>query len=62
MKFSIELNTFHIDDKDLYANNICEKSEQILKMEDALVNHQPIYARFLDGSPVSLPPSKVLKF
>ena len=37
IKFSIELNTFQIDDKDLDTNNICEKSEQIFKMEDALV-------------------------
>ena len=28
IKFSLELNTFPIDDKDLNTNNICEKSEQ----------------------------------
>ena len=27
IKFSIKLNTFQIDDKDLTTNNICKKSE-----------------------------------
>ena len=34
LNFCIELNTFQIDDKDLNTNNICEKSEQIFKMDD----------------------------
>ena len=41
IKFSIELNTYNIDDKDLNTNNICEKSETILKMDDTLVCHLP---------------------
>ena len=42
IKFSIELNTLQIDDKELNTNNIREKSEQIFKMDDASMRHQPI--------------------
>ena len=60
IKFSEDLNTFGIDDKDLNTNNIRAKSEQIFKMDDSLVSHPPIYVRFLDDSPVRHPLSKVL--
>ena len=50
IKFSIELNTFQIDDKDLATTNICEKNVQIFIMDDSLLSHQPIYSRFLDYS------------
>ena len=46
IKISIELNTFQMDDKDLNTNNICEKGEQIFKMGDASVHHQPFYVNF----------------
>ena len=41
-KYCIELIAFHIDDKDLNTNKICEKSAQIFKMDDASVRHQPV--------------------
>ena len=41
IKFSIELNTFQFDDKDLNTNNVCGKSEFIFKTDDALVSHPP---------------------
>ena len=42
IKFSIELNTFQIDDKDVTTNNICEKMRKFLKwMDDASVHHRP---------------------
>ena len=41
IKFSIELNTFQWDDEDLPTNNICEKSAQIFKINDASVCHPP---------------------
>ena len=56
IKFSIELNTFPIDDRDLTSNNICEKNALILKMDDASI----VYTSFLDDSPVYHPPDKVL--
>ena len=46
VKFSIELNTLQIDKKGLNTNNICEKSEQILKMDGSSVNHPPFYTSF----------------
>ena len=46
IKFSMEFNTFQIDDRDLTTNNICEKSAQILKMDDSSVSHQPVSASF----------------
>ena len=54
IKFSIELNTFWIDDKDLTNNSICEKSVQIS------MSHQCSYASFLDDSVVRHLPGKVL--
>ena len=57
IKFSIVLNTFHTDDKNLNANNICEKSEQIFILDDALVS-QPAYVSFLDDSPLRHSPGK----
>ena len=60
IKFSIEVNIFHINDKDLTTNNICEKSEQLFRKDDASVCHSPIYASVLDDSPVRQLPSKVL--
>ena len=48
-----------MDDKDL-TTNICEKSEQIFKMDDASVHHLPIYVGFLGDSVVLYPPIKVL--
>ena len=41
VKFSIELDIFLNDGKDLNTKNIYEKSEQIFKMEDASVSHPP---------------------
>ena len=76
VKFSIELTIFQTDDKDITTSNICEKSAQIFKMDDAsvhhppvyvsflddpLVSHLPIYVSFLDDSTVRHPPSKVLR-
>ena len=58
--FSINLNTFHIDDKDLTTNNICEKSVQIFKMDDSSVSPQSVYVSFLDDLLVRHPPSRVL--
>ena len=46
IKFSIELSTDKIDEKDLNTNDICEKSEPIFKMEDALVSHPTVYVSF----------------
>ena len=40
IKFSIELNTFQKDDKDL-PTNACEKSEHIFKRDDASVSPPP---------------------
>ena len=60
IKFSIELNIFQIDDKDITTNNICEKCAQILKMNDASVRHLPLYVSFLDDSIVHHLPGKVL--
>ena len=59
-KLFIELNTFHIDDKDLNTNNMSGKSEHIFKKDDTLVHHQPIYVSFLDDSPVCHLPIIVL--
>ena len=59
-KISILLNTFQIDDKDLTTNNICEKSAQIFKMDDASVCHPPVYVSFWDDSLVCHPPGKAL--
>ena len=61
-KFSIELNTFGIDDKGLTTNNIVisVKRMQIFKMDDSSVSHQPVYVSFLDDSSVHHPPGKVL--
>ena len=42
IKFSIELYIFQIYDKDITTNNICEKSAQIFKMNDASVHHPPV--------------------
>ena len=47
IRFSIELNTFQIDDDDLTTGNICEKSAHISKMDDASVSHPPVYSSFL---------------
>ena len=52
IKFSLELKTFQINDRDLNTNNVCEKSEQNFKMDDASVSHQPVYVSFLDDSPM----------
>ena len=60
IKFSIELDMFQIDDKDITTNNIFEKSATFFKMDDALVHYPPIYASFLDVSLVSHLPGKVL--
>ena len=60
IKFSIELNTFQTDNKDPNTN-ICEKIEQIFKMDNASMHHPPIYKSFLDDSPVCHLPSKVLR-
>ena len=46
IKFSIELNIFQIDDKDLTTDIICEKWTNF-KMDDASVSHLPIYEGFL---------------
>ena len=46
IKFSIKLDTFQIDDKDLTTNNIYEKNKQIFKVDDASVRHPPVYIRF----------------
>ena len=61
VKWSIQSNTFQIDDTDLITDDICEKCVQIFKMGDSSVSHEPIYASFLDDSPVSHPLGKVLK-
>ena len=61
IKFSIELNIFQIDDKDITTSNICEKCAQMFKMDDASVCHPPVYLSFLDDSPVRYPSRKVLK-
>ena len=61
VKFSIELYTFQIDDKDLNTNNNSEKSELIFEIDDASVSHPPVYETFLDDSPVRHPIGKVLK-
>ena len=60
IKFSIWLDTFQIDDKDLTTNNICEKSAQTVKMDDASVHHPPVYVSFFEDSPVRHPSGKVL--
>ena len=44
--FSIELQIFRIDDKDITTTNICEKSGQIINMDDASVHHPPVYVKF----------------
>ena len=59
--FAIESNTCKIDDKDLNTNDFCEKSEPIFKMDDALVRNRPVYASFLDNSPMRQTPIKVLR-
>ena len=43
------------------TNNICEKIEQVFKMDNASIRHPPIYKSFLDDSPVCHLPSKVLR-
>ena len=60
IKFSIELNIFQIDDKDITTNNICERSAQIFKMDATPACHPPVYVSFLDDSQVRHPPGKVL--
>ena len=57
--FSIELNVFQIDDKDITTNNMCEKNAQIISMNDASVCHPPVYLSFLDDSRVCHAPGKV---
>ena len=39
--YRVKYGALQIDDKNLKTNNICEKSEQIFKMDDALVCHLP---------------------
>ena len=46
---------------DLNTNNIGEKGEQIFKMDDASVHHQPVYVSFLNDSLVHHLPRKVLR-
>ena len=41
IKFSIELNTFQMDDNDQPTNNICEKSAQLYKIDDISVGYTP---------------------
>ena len=60
IKFSIELNTFQIDDKDLNTNTICEKRKFIFKMDDTSVSHPPVYVGFLDDSTVHHLPGKMI--
>ena len=59
IKFSIQLNVFQIDDKDITTNNVCEKSVQIISMNDAWVCHPPVYVSFMDDSRVCHAPGKV---
>ena len=62
VKFSIKLNTFQIED--LTTNNICEKSEQRFKIDNALVRDasSALLHKSLDDSPVHHPPGKVLRY
>ena len=60
-KFSVELNTFPIDEKDLTTTTtICGKSAQMFKLNDPLVSHPPVKVSVLDDSPAHHPPGKVL--
>ena len=54
------LNIFQVDDKDV-TTNIREKSEQMLKMDDASVRHHPNYV-FLEDFPVHQLPDKALSW
>ena len=53
IKFTIEFNIFQINDTGITIKNICEKCEQIFKVDDASVS-------FLDDSPARHLPSKAL--